>query len=331
MNKQILGLLAVMLTFLFSCSDENSDIGKREGIVNFTIETSIPKGITTYASHEGGIANVNPDDYSLRYIMEVWTRETTPRLAYREIKIAADFVASTNVTFTVRLLAQAYDFVFWADFVDKNNPAADKFYDTNSGGPALTSTAYLGLRDIKIKPPYDISNEVRDAFFAVEENVDLSVSSQLRSVITLTRPFGKYRLISTDVPVNITEDVADDVTIDYRVMGSPAVLPAGFDALKGDITAETITVTTNTQKATKEDVSVGGKTYSGVYVLAFDYIFTPKAVPQTVRFKVSVKNTGGDQIGYREIPNIPIERNKLTTIIGNFFTNTAVMDMVIDE
>ena len=315
MNKQFFGLLTVMLTFWVSCSDNNLDT-EQEEMVNFTIETAIPADITTYASHEGGIANVKSDKYSLRYIMEVWTQETPKRLAYRDTKIVPDFnVNGTNVTFTVQLLARIYDFVFWADFVDKGSPGVvDKFYNTNAKGLTLTDPGYLGLRDIQIKS-YAISNEARDAFFAVKKNVDLSHSSRLYGGITLARPFGKYRVIATNTPSTVS---MDEIRIDYSVMGASATLPAGFDALEDTLTGVTIPAAIYPGKTIHDDVEAGG------IVLAFDYIFVPESAPQTVRFNATVYDgtvATGASIGEFTIPNIRVERNKLTTVVGKFFTN----------
>ena len=312
MNKQFFGLFAFLLAFLFSCSDDNLNTGKKEGMVDFTIETSIPKEIATYASHEGGIANVDPGYYSLRYIMEVWTQDNPRQLAYRDSSIVTDFNVSTNVTFSVQLVSQVYDFVFWADFVDKGTKE-DKFYNTNSNNTSFADLGYLGLQDIQIKS-YEISTEARDAFYAAEKNVDLSHSNHIG--VKLTRPFGKYRLIATEAP----SGSVGEVTVDYSAMA----LPVGFNALTGDITSVTILATTCTGEASPEIAEAGGITYPNAYVLAFDYIFVPESVPQTVKFNATVYDgtaAAGASIGYFEIPDILVERNKLTTVIGNFFTN----------
>jgi hypothetical protein len=81
---------------------------------------------------------------------------------------------------------------------------------------------------------------------------------------------------------------------------------------------------------TKEDATVGGTLYADVVVLAFDYIFAPQT-GTTVTFSATAFDAANNQIGYRELPNIPIERNKLTTIIGNFFTNTAEMTVIVGD
>ena len=323
MKKNVFGLLALMLTFLFSCTNKIDTGNGRDGMVDFTIKTSVPKGIKTYASDNGGATNVDAGTYSLRYIMEVY--DMSDQFVYRTQRIGDDF--TTPVTFNVRLLAKQYKFVFWADFVEASSPTADLYYNT---GDAVNG----GLTDITINTakPYDITNDTRDAFFGVVSPVDLTQISQMGDVI-LNRPFGKYRLIATDKPdgptINLNTASAE---INY---GTNMEFPSEFNALTGEVGAATIPVgDIYTGKITQEDNPVvGGQAYPGpVYVLAFDYIFAPQDVASSfpVEFSATVKD-GGVALGSKAISPIPIVRNKLTTVIGNFFTNTANWTVSVDD
>ena len=78
MKKHNLLLLSLMTTTLLLSSCQREDMGATEsGEVNFTVTAGIPAGITTYAedafSHQGGAINVDPTQYDLRYILEVYT------------------------------------------------------------------------------------------------------------------------------------------------------------------------------------------------------------------------------------------------------------------
>jgi len=335
MFKKLSGIFIAMLLILFSCTEKiDTDNGKK-GMVDFTIKTSIPKGIKTYASDQGGATNVTGK--ALRYIMEVWTQDNPRQLAYRDYYIVPDNFTTTYATFTVSLLAQKYDFVFWADFVDAGTTkataqAADLFYKTSDGANPPSSTD-LGLRNITMIAPYSgISDDARDAYFAARE-IDLATSDVSSNNIELTRPFGKYRLIATDAPENF--DFSTDqinVKIDYNAMSSPQ-LPSAFDALAGDVVANKfITVADYVAKATPENVTVAG--INGNALMAFDYIFTPTSGQQIIQFNTTAYNGSVDdanKVGYREISNIPIERNKLTTIIGNFFSHTSNTMMIVKD
>jgi parallel beta-helix repeat protein len=332
MNKYFIGLLATALIFLASCTNDEFNSGnRRDGLVDFTIKTSIPQGIKTYASENGGATNVIENQYDLRYILEVWTKEATPRLAFRDYKtVSADFT-STSVTFSARLLALDYDFVFWADFVNEGTNV-DLYYKTNNGStdPQIKADPTIdpGLRAIEMlsSPAYNVSNDARDAFYAVK-NIDLTTTDASED-ITLYRPFGKYRLVATDAADGYLADAVMKTKISYKHK-----LPYKFNALTGEVDAATINIPDNllTSVGIKETITAGGNTYNDALILGFDYIFASAA--QTVSFEVtSFKDAAAsEQIGLREIPNIPIRENKLTTIIGNFYTNTGTVNVIVEN
>ena len=136
MKKILLPILALGgLLFASSCQMDEPDAGKLTGEVEFSITAGIPGGITTYAqpalqSHLGGANNLDPELYDLRYILEVWTDEETPQLAYREVKTVTGSLTE-GVNFQARVLAKKYTFVFWADFVE-NGGTEDLVYNTAS-------------------------------------------------------------------------------------------------------------------------------------------------------------------------------------------------------
>ncbi|KAA6319199.1 hypothetical protein EZS27_030877, partial [termite gut metagenome] len=343
MNKNAFWLFALVCAFLFSCSNNDFEAGnQKNGMVDFTISTSIPQGIKTYASHEGGATNVKGSENDLRYILEVWTKDSPPKLAYRGYKIVGENFATTSVTFSARLLAMEYDFVFWADFVDNvttedSAEDADLYYNTHNE---------LGLQAISFKPSsgdYKLSTDARDAFYAKRE-VDLKTENVIEGV-TLTRPFGKYRLVSIDVLEGELEaTTVQSAKIEY--IGTSVIyggttslkLPGGFNALTGTVNTDNgIAISVANPYLSKsiileEELSVGGKVYPKAYVLAFDYVFA--APEHTVSFNVTSysDDKGVNQIGNKkELPNIPIVANKLTTVIGNFFTNEFKYTVSVDD
>ncbi|KAA6300642.1 MAG: hypothetical protein EZS26_003203 [Candidatus Ordinivivax streblomastigis] len=350
MNKNAVWLLAFVCTFLFSCSSDDFDAGnQKDGMVDFTISTSIPQGITTYASGDGGVTNVKNHD--LRYILEVWTQEEPPRLAYRDYRIVPAKPASevgfvkTEVEFSARLLAMKYDFVFWADFVKEIKlesgetlqeaaAGADFYYKTNNGESkeVIKSGNYKGLTDIKMNitsSEYYISNDARDAFYATK-TVDLRTENAIGPV-TLTRPFGKYRLVAIDNSDDIWGGEPMKAQINYTGTSfnydAKVKLPGGFNALDGTVNTDeeiAIDVTNSdlfSNDITQECVLVGDNPYPNAYVLGFDYVFA--ALSQTISFDVITYSVcdGKVQTAHRELSSIPIVANQLTTIVGNFFTS----------
>jgi len=347
MRKSAFGFLALMFFFLFSCADDKTSTGKeKDGMVDFAIKASIPQGIKTYASENGGATNVKDKD--LRYIMEVWTKDTPAKLAYRAHQIVSgDF--TQGVSFTTRLLAKDYNFVFWADFVTKGT-TADLYYKTsdntgleqdavedvtNTDLSAAAAAIGKGLTDIKMLKLDAISDDAKDAYF---ENLDVNLtnSDQMPPTVYLKRPFGKYRLIATDAPEGyLAATQLGNVKVDYAAaMGVSANFYTEFDASTGNVIGTPTPVTNYTAPATVDpSTKIGTQNYTNASVLAFDYIFAPLDVNQTypVAFDVTVydKAFPYGQVEDRVISSIPIVRNKLTTVIGNFFTNSSLLNIIV--
>ena len=316
-------LLSILL-FASSCQMDEPDAGTLTGEVDFTITAGIPGGITTYSptveeafSHLGGINNVT-GDYVLRFILEVYDGDA---VAYTETKYLEDF-SSPEVTFNPRLLAKEYDFVFWADFVAKPSDGAtpaDLYYNTANG---LTAISYMNDVTAEV-----LTTDFVDAYYAVEE-VDLTQSSQSVQVI-LTRPLGKIRLLATDKDIaNKVPETPVSVKLDF---GS-AKFPSSFNALTGDVSGELAIEAITTPAVFENATSVSGTTYGNAYLLGYVYAFasTPQAA---YPIDVTVYNdaAAANQIGHRELTNIPVSANKLTTVVGNFYSNEGNIEVVVED
>ena len=332
MKKILLSFLALGgLLFASSCQMDEPDAGTLTGEVDFSITAGIPSGITTYSptdgkafSHLGGINNVT-GDYVLRFILEVYDGEA---VAYTETKYLEDF-SSPEVTFNPRLLAKEYDFVFWADFVEKpsaeGSTPTDLYYSTAN----LSSIEYT--QAVK-ETPTVLTTDLVDAYTA-HQQIDLSESSKNVNV-TLTRPFGKIRLLATDAPQNI-ENQNSNIPVSATIAFTDAKVPTTFNARTGEASEPDLSVTGYTFTAVKEpspvvtghsDLAQEGKF---AYLLGQTYFFES---PSSTAYKMTVTvNNATEQIGYRELTNIPVSANKLTTVIGNFYTNEGNLEVIVED
>lgn len=317
MRKLLVFTFIALAVLVSSCAKDDFSNGPQTGEVDFRIKTSLPKSITTYSAgtENGGISNVPADSYDLRYICEAWTKESPRRLAWRGVKTTNDF--SSGMEFSARLLAMDYDFVFWADFVTKGSQA-DNFYKTDNAD---------GLRDIEVIKSHSLSDNTRDAYYAVQ-NVNLTQAGANVSGVTLKRPFGKIRLVASDVVEGLLEDRPTLAKIDYV----QSALPGGFNALEGTTTTKTVDVSgIYASTPVTEQFSVDGQDKQ-CYVLSFDYIFASSSVP-SVAFNVKsfADVAGTKQIGNKDISAIPVVANKLTTVIGNLYTFEGKVDVSVSE
>ena len=331
MKKILLPILTLGgLLFAASCQMDEPDAGTLTGEVDFSITAGIPSGITTYAdgaetfSHQGGASNLDPTEYTLRYILQVFDEKG--KVAYEEEK-NPDSGTFGGVTFDVRLLAKKYYFVFWADFVKTEGEV--EFYNVGNStdGYNLNNITYKN-ENITIN---DLATDAADAYTKVVE-VDLTQASQsLSEPVKLQRPFGKVRLLATDAlgEHNKQEERPGEVTIDFK----DAAIPSVFNALTQKVKEEaTMSAGKLTFTAVCEDASVNTTVYENSYLLGYSYIFASGEIP-SYSMDVEVK---GDQevsgvIGTRSLSSIPVQANKLTTVIGNFYTNEGSIDVVVED
>ena len=302
--KSIIALSALALS-MFSCQENLVDV--KEGMVDYTIFAGLPNTISSYASDNGGIVNVNSDEYDLKYTMQVWTTGSNPELVY-----SSDLLKSDNfdesVSFNVRLAAREYNFVFFSEFV--------KDGESNFSYTGLDAITLLNRK---------YGDDAVDAYYACE-TINLGLASVAKSV-TLTRPFGKIRLLATDkFAANVAEVQPAYAEITYADTNVPAV----FSAVDGKVQAPSLT---NSQKfvfdIVKENVTVAGQAMEA-YVVGFDYIL-PHDSQRAYNFTVEIFDAAGNEIGHRLVSDIPVEKNKLTTVYGNFYSNEADLTVSVDD
>lgn len=328
MKKIILSALAIGgLLFAASCQMDESGSGTLTGEVDFTITAGIPGGISTYApagsgSHNGGAMLLDPDNYDLRYIMQAYD-EKTGKLAYNATQYVSDYFTTQQVVFEARLIAKKYKFVFWADFVPEGH-TADYYYKTTD------AKGNIDLSDITYARPPVFTDDAMDAYTNVVE-VNLSAQNQNITDIKLQRPFGKLRLIATD---QLSGDLQDDelpakTEIKYA---DGTTVPDVFNALTGIASGNTRTISSSsiTSVSMQEDAVVGGTTYTGAYFLIANYIFAADA-NTGYAMDVTVKDQAGNTTGVRSLSQIPIVKNKLTTVIGNFYSNSSTLEVIIED
>ena len=163
------------------------------------------------------------------------------------------------------------------------------------------------------------NDETKDAYTAHVEDHDFA----LRALPTmqLKRPFGKLRLLATDyVDEGTAKNTAiDQVTITYN-----------------NTTATTYDATTtffNNVGTGISDTKVFNKYYTdatdGMPIFA-DYIPANRE-DNPITFTVTVKYADSDETYSRTFNDIPVRRNALTTLSGNFFTAGAEIKVEVKD
>lgn len=271
------------------------NMGEQETLIT----VALPEA-TRANSALGGLDNKVLDNYDLRFILEIYQGEK----CYRMESIGQE----TEATFPVRVVqGHEYDFVVWADFVAKGAVELaenDIFYNTNGD---------KGLQNITILDNAAMT-EARDAYYGVA-HLDADKAVSTISNITLTRPFAKVRVITTD----LSECIAklglqpQEATVTYTTETYDK-----FDARNKNVwsvnsndNAKTINYATSTRVYGADNLFV-------------DYILVPQGTQSTVKFDLNVTKV----INRSFNTDIAVEANKLTTIKGNILTNGS--DITVD-
>ena len=299
--RKFFALLALVLGVV-SCQTEPEGFdavvgGEKE--VNITV--SLPEA-TRSDSAVGAFGNVDFTKYDVRFQCEVH---------YGDQKKALETQISDNgktATFPVRLIpGRDYTFVVWADLVLEGSTADLHYTTTNTNR----------LADITLKGEWNAMDDTRDAYTCAETHKFLGDGN---ISLTLTRPFAKLRVKTTDMHELLGVDPAKakvTYTTQHYTSYNAVEKTVGTKAAK---THDTFAIATYT-----ENEGENKKT------LFADYFFA-KADQEVVNFTLEVMEENGTRIIERTFNTpIPVKRNTLTTIEGNILTYGDNITVTIED
>lgn len=344
---------------LTSCSNEMTpDQPIRSGEVDITMTTSLPKELQSYAttSAEGGLKNLEGvDGLAVRYIMEIYPKgsETAVQrmITYKNLTADGDY---RTASFSTRLLAAEYNFVFWADIVRESNTIPynqtlegletpiygnSYFYSNkNLSGEALE--ALYRPTDVNVSEKGDlktihssgvgaavspVSSEMYDGYTCAKE-VDLRVEPTTHS-FTLKRPFAKLRVVATDKADELIMKPDWDKSL-LKILPD-CNIPNRFNALTGTATS---------------DSNVGGGYWCSYYVTSGTYenetgdehtigVFYLPVSTSSYNLTFDMGITTGETATYNKlsVENVPLVANKLTTIKGKILSKKTDVTITIED
>lgn len=360
--KQIVSVMAIAILTCISfssCSnDVVSDEPMRSGNVDITMTTSLPQELQSYAttSAEGGLKNLEGvEGLAVRYIMEIYPKgsETAVQrmITYKNLTSDGDY---RTASFSTRLLAAEYNFVFWADIVRESNTIPynqtlegletpiygnSYFYSNkNLSGEALE--ALYRPTDVNVSEKGDlktihssgvgaavspVSSEMYDGYTCAKE-VDLRVEPTTHS-FTLKRPFAKLRVVATDKADELIMKPDWDKSL-LKILPD-CNIPNRFNALTGTATS---------------DSNVGGGYWCSYYVTSGTYenetgdehtigVFYLPVSTSSYNLTFDMGITTGETATYNKlsVENVPLVANKLTTIKGKILSKKTDVTITIED
>lgn len=312
--KKFFALLALVLGVV-SCQTEPEGFGVNAGgEQDVNIIVSLPEGTRANAnSAEGAFANVDlTGDATIRYILKIYQKVGDEYKASTNRQV--EYSDGTSVVFPVRLVPNRdYRFVVWADYV-KTEADVDNHYNTED------------LANITLNDTWVAMDETRDAFTGyfdtVEANEQYTSASSIN--ITLTRPFAKLRVITTDMQeLGYLSIAPHNAAVTYMTQ-----FHESFNAFNGEYGDETVS------KAHSFIIKeYGDNKANESKVLFTDYFFADDS--DVVKFVMHVNEANGAPIKSNSFnTDIAVKRNYLTTIQGNILTDgnnvTVTVNPVFD-
>ena len=341
--------LAALVLGLASCQndfdDANVGVG---GEVDFQLAVSAPEFGATRADADGSnghdsafgaidyLSDAEWANVDLRYTLEVYDYDPATKtigdapVKDRMVKVLDEYAP---VVFDLRLVPNRhYHFVVFADFVEQGSLET----------PTVEAQANIGkhhvigntLANITLKNDA-INTELTDAYFATAQ---FEIKNSAAKDMVLRRPYGKVRVVATDLhELNLNVE-ATSVKVTYTAPNANK-----FNAVYGTISGEgatTFEATYNVTTDTYSEYTVGydkqtttalnGTVRKSHMTLSTDYILaTDTQTP--IHFTVAVYD--GEQI-IKETAfstDIPVQRNYLTTVIGNVLTTATEINVSIDD
>ena len=308
--------LAALLFGMAACQTEPAfDVNMGDGTT--TISVVLPEDAITRAgdtdSAWGGLQNEQGEE--LTVTLYIFDENGNPSQEPHTATLAEDeYVAN----FQVRLVPDRdYTFVAWA-----GQKSAENLFTL--GTPAHEDWT-ITLSD------WAAMNEQRDAFTGIystaEKGEKFTSASNIN--LTLTRPFAKVRVVTTDMEwlknINVTPAYAE---VSYEVD-----LPKTFNAYTQTIGTEVFT-----QKAHQTfEIKDYTKDAAGSMTLFTDYILVPES--GNVKFTLTVyeadaadpKVKGKEIESTSFVTDIFVKRNHLTTIVGDILTDGNNIKVTVEE
>ncbi|EEK16333.1 hypothetical protein PORUE0001_0385 [Porphyromonas uenonis 60-3] len=329
MNQRIKLFLASLAILLIGASCQRNDQLDSNDPGKVVIKLSLPEDMQALrasansSSAKGGITNVDMSKYDIRYKLAVYNASGESVIA----PLVKTVDSYQEITYEIRLTPnRKYKFVVWADFV-KQGETADLHYNTAD----FTNITCIDT------PDKQLNDESRDAYWIAKE---INVGTEaINETLVLRRPFSKIRVVTTDWGL-VPADKPDYFSIQYY--GADCKRFNSMNLLTGVSTgtpltakddAGIITYDVNINKDQK-DYMLGYDSDDHNRTMTVDYLMTDQSeqTPLHVVFTAKKGGKDGELIStYDFAVNVPIQRNYLTTLMGNLLTTATSIKVLIEE
>lgn len=299
--KKLIYIVGVLLFAFTACQKDEAKGGHGEECVN-RLRVTIPLEAQTRAVAEGSLVDV--------VYYEVWSEDFTTRLFYNNA-VVNNCMAEIDVAL---VKDQTYQMIFWAQ---------KKSVENGFQSPYTWST--LKRVNVNYAKFTENNKDCYDAFYCIAQ----VESDGKDKTVRLYRPFAQVNF-----GTNTLETAFGEFTIDSNTM-TISQLATAFDTVNGHAYANSyqpnVSITASqgglVQQETddRKDLVIDD---TGYYWVAMNYILVPSQDMATVKVDLTF-NTSGGTLSH-SIENVPIRKNYRTNIVGDLFTSSTSLQIVVD-
>ena len=220
------------------------------------------------------------------------------------IRVNKDIPHETTVTFKL-VKGQTYSFAFWAQ--------AQGAPYTFTPADKTVSVSYTGAK---------CNDETRDAFYAYR--ADLVVTGPIQETIYLTRPFCQLNYGASDYNDAIAagiEVTKSAVTVNHAATAFN--LQTG--ATTGDVTVDFA------MEELPDDPTTLTVEETAYQWMAMNYFLVPNNEATIETSLALYEDNATDPVREITVPNVPVQKNHRTNIVGKLFTEDVDFNVIIDE
>ena len=285
-----------MFAFVACQKEEAKDSHGEDCVARLTVQ--VPEDVLTKAVSQAALVDI--------VYYDVWNEDFTT-LLFSGSGAVEDCRAELEVAL---VMDQTFQFIFWAQ-------------NENADGPY----SWTDLKKVNVDySKFTVNNkDCYDAFYAVAT----IVADGEDKVVRLYRPFAQLNFGATRMNADFGDFTitSNSVTVSkyasaFDTVGGKAVdyvnAPVTFTAATGGL------VQAETQD--NKDLQVGEAAY---YWVAMNYLLVPSDQSTTVNVEASFTTKVGTV--KHKIPNVPLNKNYRTNIVGDLFTSTAQLNIVVEE
>lgn len=299
MKKVLMSMASAVLALglTTSCSEETPNVANYE--VTFTVEMEGEQASRAY----------NDGKKATQLIFAVYEAGTENEL--KDLRKENVEVKDLTATVTTQLVkGKKYDFVFWAQPLN------------------ATTFDVTDMRHIKVSyQGANCNDDMRDAFYTVMNNYHAGKNAT-DTVFILTRPFAQINFATADWEQAKSAGVGE-VSTAVAVQSVYTQLNTYDGSVAGETTAEFKLAAIPSGENETLTCDANGDTMSEEYRwLAMNYVLVPASVSMSNGVTLNVKGATVDNTV--AVPNVQMQRNYRTNIVGNLLTTQTVFNVIIE-